>query len=130
MLSDHSYRYIWSFKKNSSRVSIMQLSVSYILRDNSLKHSVLLPFCRGGVRGEKCWQKGGQLALFEFLVEEWVKKGEWIFSGEPEDFLKIIFSWWSNVNCWSNVNYGNNHKSRDLSKQVWCLLDGTESSIF
>ena len=38
------------------------------------------------------------LALLEFIFrEEWVKRGEWIFSLGPEDFLKVIY------NCWSNI---------------------------
>ena len=31
------------------------------------------------------------LALFEFLGGR-VKRGKWIFSGGPEDFLKVIFN--------------------------------------
>ena len=67
-----------------------------------------LPYCQGvgggggggGGGGEKILMlaKREGLALLEFIFrEEWVKRGEWIFSVGPEDFLKVI------CNCWSNI---------------------------
>ena len=40
MLSEESY--IFSFKRNSSRISFSQLSVTYILRENSLSEGTSL----------------------------------------------------------------------------------------
>ena len=40
MLSEESY--IFSFKRNSSRISFSQLSVTYILRENSLSEGTVL----------------------------------------------------------------------------------------
>ena len=65
-------------------------------------HSVPpLPYSQGGSRGAEknlMLAKREGLALLEFIFrEEWVKRGEWIFSLGPEDFLKVI------CNCWSNI---------------------------
>ena len=42
MLSEESYHIICSFKRNSSRISLSQLSASYILRENSLSKGKIL----------------------------------------------------------------------------------------
>ena len=57
-------------------------------------HSVPPPFLQGGgLKNFQCWQKWGGLPLFEFFGAGGVsKKGEWIFSRGPEDFLKVIFN--------------------------------------
>ena len=56
-------------------------------------------FCRRGLKNLQCWQKGGRLALFEFLVGERVKGGGggccffWGGvgggGGGAEDFIKL-----------------------------------------
>ena len=67
---------------------------------NNMSYSVLPLFLQGG--GAKIFSilaKKGGLAISKFLGEDWVKRREWIFSeGErAEDFLKVIFNWWSNI---------------------------------
>ena len=42
MLSEELYHIICSFKRNSSRMSLLQLSVSYIFRENSLSEGKIL----------------------------------------------------------------------------------------
>ena len=42
MLSEQSYNVICLFKRNSSRISLSQLSVSYILKENSLSKGNIL----------------------------------------------------------------------------------------
>ena len=59
-------------------------------------HSVIPPFCRRPWNIFNVGKKGGHV-LFEFLGGGVSKKRGVVFSGGPEDFLKVIF------NCWSNI---------------------------